>query len=327
MTSFERTGANQVGALGKSEDSGQMLADSMRTPEILEYIGDAIISVGLDGNVVYMNRMAEQLTGFSRAEGIGHPLKKVFCVLDATTRKGRENLAEKAMETESLVPLENNAILITRDKRELTIEDSAAPIHGADNTVSGAVIIFHDSRYSAEVTAKMSDLAQQDHLTGLLNRYAFEERFKQSMTLARRYKREIGLLFIDLNKFKEINDVWGHNCGDEVLKAMADQLLSCMRKADSAARYGGDEFVVLLSEIEHPDHVFVVADKVRRMAANLRLPDGREVVLDISIGVSLYPDNGDTLEALLRHADADMYRNKALAGNGNGQAQVQPGRP
>lgn len=326
MSSLEGTGANQVGKLGLSEEGSQALAENMRTPEVLEYVGDAIISVGLDGNVVYMNRMAERLTGFSRADGIGHPLKKVFCVLDATTRKARANLAEKAMKTESLVPLENNAILITRDKRELTIEDSAAPIHGADNTLAGAVIIFHDSRFSAEVTAKMSDLAHQDHLTGLLNRYAFEERFKQSITLARRYKREIGLLFIDLNKFKEINDVWGHDCGDEVLKAMAEQLLSCMRKADSAARYGGDEFVVLLSEIEHPDHIFVVADKVRRMAANLRLPDGREVALDISIGVSLYPDNGDSLEQLLRHADADMYRNKALTRNGDGLAQMKQGQ-
>ncbi len=318
MTSFEGTGANQISKLGRTRGGSRVISEGIRTPEILEYVGDAVISVDLHGDVVYMNKMAEELTGFNRAEAIGHPLNKVFRVLDATTRKARENLAEKAMATEAFVPLENNAILITRDRRELAIEDSAAPTHATGDTVNGAVIVFHDSRYSSETTAKMSDLAQQDYLTGLLNRYAFEERFKQSMTLARRHKREIGLLFIDVDNFKEINDAWGHDCGDEVLKAIAQKLLSCIRKADSAARYGGDEFMVLLSEIEHPDHVLVVAEKVRNMTRNLTLPDGREVGLDISIGVSIFPDNGDTLEKLLRHADSDMYRNKALARKGNG---------
>jgi len=317
MISLNSISGKQTNGYARSSEVSCDFSESMKSSEILEYVGDAVITVNLHGDITYMNRMAESLTGFNRDAGIGRPLKQIFRVLDATTRQPRADLAQRAIETNAFVPLENNALLIARYERELAIEDSAAPLHASDNSLIGAVIMFHDSRYSSEVTAKMRDLARHDHLTGLLNRYAFEERFEQSLSLARRHNKKMGLFFIDLDKFKAVNDAWGHDGGDAVLKAVADMLSSCMRNADSAARYGGDEFVVLLSELEHPDHIFVVAEKVREMAMRLKLADGSLAGLDISIGVSIYPENGDTLEELLQEADAAMYRNKVSLNNGN----------
>ncbi|CAN0602969.1 unnamed protein product, partial [Ectocarpus sp. 12 AP-2014] len=191
-------------------------------------------------------------------------------------------------------------------------EDSAAPIHNRHGVVVGAVIVFHDARFSRETTARMAHLASHDALTGLHNRTAFDERFEQALALARRHDKQMGLLFIDLDNFKGINDALGHNSGDLILTALAGKLRDCVRTTDTICRYGGDEFVVLLSEINEPDHAFAVADKIREVVATPMMIAGQEVVLRLSIGVSVYPDNGETAVDLLAKADNAMYRVKIL---------------
>lgn len=290
----------------------QLFEEKERARVTLDSIGDAVLCTDIDGQVSYMNLVAETLTGFTRREAIGRPLKEIFKVVDATSRKPTPDPARRAILSDSIVALEANSLLVARDGEELAIEDSAAPIHNRYGVVTGAVIVFHDARYSRENTARMAHLAQHDALTGLHNRNAFFERFEQSLALARRNGKQMGLLFIDLDNFKAINDVLGHDSGDIILAALAGKLRSCVRATDTVCRYGGDEFVVLLSEIAQPDHAVAVADKIREAAAAPMQLAGHEVALQLSIGVSVYPDNGETAEELLRKADRAMYRIKTL---------------
>lgn len=290
----------------------QLFDEKERAQVTLDSIGDAVMSTDIDGRVSYMNVVAEALTGFSRAEAIGRPLSEIFRVVDANTRKPTADPARRAILSDSIVALEVNALLVARDGVELAIEDSAAPIHNRHGVVVGAVIVFHDARFSRDTTARMAYLARHDELTGLQNRSGFYERFDQSLALAKRHGTQMGLLFIDLDNFKGINDVLGHNSGDLILEVLAGKLKSCVRAADTVCRYGGDEFVVLLAEIAQPEHAYAVADKIREAAATPMVIDGQVVSLQLSIGVSVYPDNGETVDELLKTADSDMYRIKAL---------------
>ncbi|AXS83763.1 diguanylate cyclase domain-containing protein [Marinobacter sp. Arc7-DN-1] len=290
----------------------QLFDEKERAQVTLDSIGDAVLSTDIDGRVSYMNVVAETLTGFGRHEAIGRPLSEIFHVVDANTHKPTSDPARRAILSDSIVALEANALLVARNGVELAIEDSAAPIHNRHGVVVGAVIVFHDARFSRETTARMAYLAQHDELTGLHNRNAFYERFDQSRALARRHGVQMGLLFIDLDNFKSVNDVLGHNSGDMILEVLAGKLKSCVRAADTVCRYGGDEFVVLLAEIAQPDHAYAVADKIREAAAEPMVIGGHEVSLQLSIGVSVYPDNGETADELLKLADRAMYRLKTL---------------
>ncbi|TVP54170.1 MAG: diguanylate cyclase [Halomonadaceae bacterium] len=277
---------------------------------MLDYIGDGVISTDTQANITYINHAAVVLTGFSLEEALGRPLQDVYQVIDVSSRCVKANLARQVMDADCAVALQNSALLKTRDGAELAIEDAATPLHNKKGQVVGALVKFHDSRYSAETTARMAYLAQHDSLTGLLNRYAFAERFDHAAALARRHQKKMAMLFIDLDNFKAVNDTLGHSRGDAILKAMGSTLQGCVRATDHVCRYGGDEFVVLISDLAQDEQVLTVVDKVREVTAGLLRMSGAEAPLGLSIGVSLYPDNGETLATLLPYADADMYRAK-----------------
>ncbi|WP_332671794.1 GGDEF domain-containing protein [Aromatoleum sp.] len=153
-------------------------------------------------------------------------------------------------------------------------------------------------------------LAHHDSLTGIPNRTLFLDRFQHALANARRYETRLGLLFIDLDHFKTINDTWGHEAGDRILKAAANVLQKCIRESDTAARIAGDEFAVL---VEHADEGTVTAlvDRLAREFANgLDFGIG-DISTSASIGISLYPQDGEDIETLFRHADIAMYRAKA----------------
>src|SRR5690606_33750346 len=209
-----------------------LFEEKERAQVTLDSIGDAVLSTDMHGRVSYMNRVAETLTGFTRQEAIGRPLSDIFHVVDATTHKPTEDPARRAIQSDSIVELEANALLITKDGAELAIEDSAAPIHNRHGAVVGAVIVFHDARFSRATTARMEHLAQHDELTGLHNRGAFFERFEQSLALAQRHGKQMGVLFIDLDNFKMINDRYGHNIGDRALATLGSKLKSSVRATD-----------------------------------------------------------------------------------------------
>ncbi|WP_167363200.1 diguanylate cyclase domain-containing protein [Marinobacter gudaonensis] len=289
---------------------------------MLDFVGDAVLATDTCANITYMNTAAETLTGFSRKEAQGRPMEEVFRVIDVTSRVKRANLAQHVMEFGAPVELHNSAVLRARHGRELAIEDAASPLRNAKGEIIGAMVKFHDARFSAETTARMAYRAQHDSLTGLLNRYAFEERFTQAAALAQRHEKKMVMLFIDLNNFKEVNDTLGHAVGDEILQALGSRLLGCVRATDHVCRHGGDEFVVLLSDLAEHEQAFAVVDKVRESAAELLRQQGHWETLTVSVGISLFPNDGETLEALLPHADAAMYRVKTETKRVSGGSQA-----
>ena len=295
-------------ALRSTEEA--LFEEKERAQVTLNSIGDAVLVTDVQGNVTYLNEAAESLTGWTLQAAAGQPLAEVFNIIDGSSRQPAVNPAKRAMDENRTVGLAANGVLLRRDGTESGIEDSAAPIHDRRGEVSGAVIVFRDVSQSRAMTIKMAYLAQHDFLTGLSNRALLNERLGQAISFARRHKKQIGLLFLDLDHFKEINDSHGHETGDHVLRAIADLLGKCVRTTDTVCRQGGDEFVILLAEIERPEDAAQVAEKVlAKLSKPLRI-DGQMLQVEASIGISVYPDDGEEVDSMIQHADTAMYHAK-----------------
>ncbi len=163
--------------------------------------------------------------------------------------------------------------------------------------------------------ARIAHLAHHDILTGLFNRYSLEDRLAQSLSLAKRNKQQLAVLFIDLDRFKNINDTLGHQIGDQLLIQVAERLKQCVRESDIVARIGGDEFIIVLSDVHDGFKVSVVAEKILLQIAKPYLIDRMELETSPSIGVSVYPEDGDDVETLLKNADVAMYQAKEMGRN------------
>ncbi len=165
----------------------------------------------------------------------------------------------------------------------------------------------------AELAQKESQarhLAYHDGLTGLPNRTLLHDRFHQAMFLAERHHKSLALMMLDLDGFKGVNDQLGHASGDKVLQAVAQRLSKSIRGADTACRYGGDEFLVMLPEINNPNSADALAAEIGRRLGEPYLIDGHQIHMAVSIGVAIYPDNGRTFDDLMKQADSAMYRAK-----------------
>ncbi|MCK9285101.1 MAG: diguanylate cyclase [Rhodocyclaceae bacterium] len=286
-----------------------------RAQVTLNSIGDAVLTTDLQSNVTYLNPVAEAMTGWSRTEALGRPLAEVFKIIDSTTRLTAANPAQRAIAEDRAVELAADSVLVRRDGMESAIEDSAAPIHNRDGRVAGAVIVYHDVSQSRAMALKMSHLARHDFLTDLPNRVLLTERLAQAIGLANRHKKQVALLFIDLDDFKQINDSLGHAVGDLLLQEVADRLVECVRATDTVCRQGGDEFVILLAEIERPEDAANIAKK---LLAKFSVPQHvGEHTLSItpSIGISIYPDDGSDADTVMENADTAMYDAKASGRN------------
>lgn len=294
----------------------ELFAEKERAQVTLDSIGDAVIVTDLAGSVTYLNREAEALTGWSRVDALGQPLTRVFQIVDGVSGITAPNPAQRAIAEDQTVGLAIGCVLQRRDGTELGIEDSAAPIHDRHGAVTGAVIVFHDVARSRLMSDRMSHLAWHDDLTGLANTALLKVRSEQALSIARRYDKQVAVLFIDLNRFKDVNDEYGHDFGDKVLKSVASRLEGCVRESDTLCRRGGDEFVILLSEISCRRDADRVAEKVLAAASGLHFIDGRSVSVSASIGISFYPGDGDDFDGLMRLADVAMYQAKALGSEG-----------
>ena len=182
---------------------------------------------------------------------MGRPLEEVFKIIDAETRATIPNPMEKATEENATVGLPPACILIRRDGEESAIEDSSAPIHDRRGCITGAVMVFHDVSVARALTLKLAYMAQHDALTDLPNRSLLNDRLSQAIGAARRHHGALALLYLDLDRFKLINDSLGHLVGDRLLRSLALRLRECVRATDTVSRLGGDEFVILLSELAH----------------------------------------------------------------------------
>jgi diguanylate cyclase (GGDEF)-like protein/PAS domain S-box-containing protein len=294
----------------RAANAEALFVEKERAQVTLDSIGDAVISTDVRGHVTYLNVVAETLTGWSLEDAAGHPLEEVFRIIDATTREAVRNpmaLAIRANKTMGLTP---NCVLIRRDGVEAAIEDSAAPIHDRRGHVTGAVMVFHDVSKARALTHRMSYLAQHDSLTDLPNRLLLNDRLTQAMALAHRHRQKLAVLFLDVDRFKHINDSLGHDVGDRLLQSVAQRLLGCVRRSDTVSRQGGDEFVILLSEVTRAQGAAVIAEKILTTLSTPHRIDQHDLHVTVSIGIVTYPDDGTEAETLMRHADFAMYHAK-----------------
>ena len=287
-----------------------LFIEKERAQVTLNSIGDAVLSTDISGNVTYLNHAAESLTGWSQEEALRRPVAEVFRIIDGATRQPARNPMELAVQQNKTVGLTANCILIRRDGLECAIEDSAAPIHDRRGQVTGAVIVFHDVTAARAMSFRMSHLAQHDSLTDLPNRLLLNDRLTRAIASARRNGNRLAVLFVDLDRFKDINDSLGHAIGDKLLQSVAERLVARVRNSDTVSRPGGDEFVVLLSELEHPEDAAVCAKKMlTALTAPHRIAQ-HDVHVTVSIGVSTYPEDGQDAETLVKSADTAMYQAK-----------------
>jgi diguanylate cyclase (GGDEF)-like protein/PAS domain S-box-containing protein len=290
--------------------SDALFVERERAGVTLNSIGDAVLSMDISGNVTFLNPVAEAMTGWPRMEAMGRPLPEVLKIIDEDTRKPSRNPMEQAIEENKTIWMKSNRILIRRDGFEAAIEDSAAPIHDRGGQVTGAVMVFHDVSAARAMSLQLSHLAEHDFLTGLPNRLLLNDRLTQAISLARRHNGQIAVLFLDLDRFKNINDSLGHAIGDQLLQSVAIRLASCVRRSDTVSRQGGDEFVVLLSELDQAQDAGITAAKILEAVTLPHQIGLHKINVSTSIGISVYPGDGGTADVLIRNADAAMYEAK-----------------
>ena len=201
------------------------------------------------------------------------------------------------------------AVAHARDELELRVQERTAELAGANALLQGEII----ERRQAE--ARVHHMAYHDSLTGLPNRALLSDRLDRAMLAALRFERKLAVMFIDLDRFKTINDSLGHMTGDQLLKEVASRLCRAVRASDTVARLGGDEFVVLVPGIRAADEAGQVAEKIIEALSEGFPLEGRNLHITPSIGISVYPDDGGDVEALMRNADSAMYYAKASGRN------------
>ncbi len=289
----------------------EALAQEKEQAEItLHSVGDAVIAADAAGNVSYLNPVAEQLTGWRSEEARGQPLRRVYRIINDTTRKPLEHPAMLGVLDGPIVGADRHTLLVGRTGKEFAIEDTAAPIRNGNGEIVGAILVFRDVTDQRQMQEQLSWQASHDPLTGLANRREFELLLERLLASAKEQDKRHALLYIDLDQFKVINDTCGHVAGDELLRQVAGLMRPQIRDSDTLARLGGDEFGILLEgcsgaqaeQIAHKllqsleDFRFVWQDKTFRVG--------------ISIGlVGIHADRGSA-SAVLSIADAACYMAK-----------------
>ena len=286
-------------ALGESEERYRSLFDDSR---------DAIYITRKDGSFVDMNQSCLDLFGYTKEEIFRFNAKSAYL-----TPEDQENF-QKAIREEGYI----KDFEIKLKKRDEKIMDCLITVMTKKNE-NGQVIgyqgIIRDITAAKEAEETIKYMAYHDALTGLPNRMLFNDRLAMAMANAQRNGKSIAVMMLDLDKFKQVNDVLGHKMGDLLLKAVAERLKKTLRRSDTVARMGGDEFMIILPEMAHEYDAGIVAEKIiEAFQWPFRL-DTKELSAKTSVGVAIYPKDGEDTETIMKHADIAMYYSKGRGRN------------
>jgi diguanylate cyclase (GGDEF)-like protein/PAS domain S-box-containing protein len=271
---------------------------------VIETMRDAVVVADAHGHVVDVNPAAQRLLGMPAAALIGTSADGLLA--DGDTEDGLGEIPSNGVPRGAWRGTEDLELVVTP-----LIDDRGA--------TAGRVLVFRDVSERRQLERNLRQLAFTDALTGLPNRTLFHDRLQQGLATASRHGSSLAVFFLDLDRFKVINDSLGHDVGDRVLISVAQRLGACLREEDTLARLGGDEFAVLLPEISGAGGASAVADKLLRALATPQLINGHELTVGASIGIALFPGDGSDVQSLLRSADAAMYSAKA---SGRGRAAL-----
>jgi diguanylate cyclase (GGDEF)-like protein/PAS domain S-box-containing protein len=290
----------------------------------LESIGEGVITTDTAGIIDYMNKAAEHLTGASRSSGLGKRLTDLVALVDENDRESLGDPVQKCLNERKRISLGRRALLLSKQgERECSVELTASPIRGPDGTVAGCVIIFHDVTEIRGLTRRMSYQASHDALTGLINRAEFERRLQGALKSARSADGAHVVCYLDLDRFKAVNDTSGHQAGDNLLREIASLLKEKVRDSDTVARLGGDEFGLLL--VGCPlDKGRQIADDVCQAVADYRfVRHDRIFDVGVSIGLVEVGHESGSAETVLGAADSACYVAKQ---QGRGRVHVYSAR-
>jgi diguanylate cyclase (GGDEF)-like protein/PAS domain S-box-containing protein len=290
----------------------------------LNSLTEAVLATDADGRITYMNPAAERLTATSAAEAAGKPLEEIVGLVDETDRRLLSDPVRQALRSGGPVSLGRRALLISRhDSREHSIELSATPMRNAAAEQVGAVVLLHDVSEMRGLARQMSYQATHDALTGLVNRREFERRLEEAIERGHRGDGQHVLCYLDLDRFKVVNDTSGHLAGDSMLREVAKLLRDAVRDSDTVGRLGGDEFGMLL--VGCPlEKARQISDDVCRSVGEHRFV-WRDKIFNIGVSVGLVEISREsgTLEELLTAADSACYVAKK---QGSGRVAVYSAR-
>lgn len=294
----------------------QLAEEKERFRVTLESIGEGVIATDADGKVRYMNPVAEHLTGWSEAEALGQPLWWVFVTKVEATGEMAGDVIGHCIASGATAEIDRDVILVARDGTGRGVSGTASPVRSEDGRTMGAVLVFKDATDHQEEQRRLAHSASHDGLTGLPNRAAFSRALTEACRQAGDERREHALCFIDLDRFKPVNDTAGHAAGDALLQIVARTIRSCCRTQDFAARMGGDEFVVLLADCSLEDARAVAHKIVEAIAGIDFTSNGTQYRIGASVGVAPVMANAERAERdVLAMADAACYAAKS-AGRG-----------
>jgi diguanylate cyclase (GGDEF)-like protein/PAS domain S-box-containing protein len=296
---------------------GQDITERVRTEtemsklsRALEQTADAIMITDAHGRIEYVNPAFERTTGFERREAIGNT--------PAVLKSGKHGAEFYSELWRTILRGDVFSEVFVNRRKDGSLfyeEKTITPLTDELGRITHFIASGKDISERMQVQERLQYLAHHDTLTELPNRALLLDRLKQALARARWHRRLVGVLFVDLDRFKVINDTLGHDAGDRLLQTLGERFRSAVRERDTVARLGGDEFAILLDEIASANDIAGVAKKVLAALSPPFVVDGRELFVTASIGVALYPNDGEDSSTLLKHADTAMYRAKDLGRN------------
>jgi diguanylate cyclase (GGDEF)-like protein/PAS domain S-box-containing protein len=306
----------QIGVLGLYNDISERrqaliaLTDSEKNFRTLASSTIAAIFIIQDGRLKFINPAAENLIGYSAAELIQSD--DFSAILTGDSQQLGDIFAQERINIET-TPSRFESTISTRAGKVRWVDISLAAIKY--NSRPALLMTFFDitDRKQSEVNLKF--LATHDPLTGLPNRVLFQDRLTHALAFARRSLQRVGVMFVDLDGFKQVNDRFGHEKGDQILRELGHRMQICIRSSDTVARLGGDEFTFILEHIDSAESAVLIAEKVLNAIRQPFVLDETTFSISASIGISIYPDDGDDAEELVKLADGLMYHAKRAGKN------------
>lgn len=285
---------------------------------LIDSLYDGVYFVDANRTITYWNRGAERITGYAAEKVIGHSCAdNLLMHVDQEGTQLCIHGCPLVSTTSDGIPREAEVFLHHKDGHRVPVSIRVAPMRDESGAIIGAVEIFSDNSARRDILNELRDMKHMslaDPLTGLGNRRSASLEFERLSTALRRYRIPFGLLFMDIDNFKAVNDTFGHKVGDQVLVMVAKTLTSALRSADRVSRWGGEEFVVLVPGVSAP--VFhAIAERMRRLVESSALPvPSGQLQVTMSVGGSMAVP-AETMESLVERADALMYRSKGSGRN------------
>ena len=270
---------------------------------------DTMVNIAPDGRIVNINRAGTLMTGYPREEMIGTDFS-LYVVGSDHAGVGVQEVIERGTVRDHPMDIRH------RDGHVTPVLYNATVLLGETRQVTGILASARDITQLKQAEEQIRHMANHDALTDLPTLRLAHDRLSMAVNMARRVDARAAVLFIDLDGFKTVNDTLGHNAGDDVLKQVAERLRSCVRKTDTVARFGGDEFLIIATELHDHESAAVIAGKVVEILSKPFIFNERQAAIGASVGIALFPDHGEDNDHLIKRADEAMYIIKKAGKNG-----------